>query len=86
MAAPSVGRRSCAGQKREAAALITQSRRWSYGRVKELLYDGFFSFCRRPADKLSIGDNQLTIRPSSIRIVWSVICAISGLWVIIMIV
>ena len=44
MAAPSVGRRSCAGQKREAAALITQSRRWSYGRVKELLYDGFFLF------------------------------------------
>lgn len=33
MAAPSVGRRSCAG-KRKAAALIVQSRRWSYGRVK----------------------------------------------------
>ena len=43
MAAPSVSRRSCAGQ-REAAALITQSRRWSYGRVKGLLYDGFFLF------------------------------------------
>ena len=43
MAAPSVGRRSCAGQ-RKAAALISQSRRWSYGRVKGLLYDGFFSF------------------------------------------
>ena len=43
MAAPSVGRRSCAG-KRKAAALIVQSRRWSYGRVKELLRDGFFSF------------------------------------------
>ena len=43
MAAPSVGRRSCAGQ-REAAALISQSRRWFYGRVKGLLYDGFFSF------------------------------------------
>ena len=27
MAAPSVGRRSCAGQ-REAAALISQNRRW----------------------------------------------------------
>lgn len=42
MAAPSVGRRSCAGQ-RKAAALIYQSRRWIYGRVKVLLYDGFFS-------------------------------------------
>lgn len=31
------------GQK-EAAALIVQSRRWLYGRVKGLLYDGFFSF------------------------------------------
>ena len=38
-----------------------------------------FFFCRRPADKSNIGYNQLTIRPSSIRIVWSVICAISGL-------
>ena len=43
MAAPSVGRRSCAGQ-REAAALISQSRRCLYGRVKGLLNDGFFSF------------------------------------------
>ena len=42
MAAPSVGRRSCAGQ-REAAALISQSRRF-HRRVKGLLYDGFFSF------------------------------------------
>ena len=42
MAAPSVGRRSCAGQ-REAAALISQSRRF-HRRVKVLLYDGFFSF------------------------------------------
>lgn len=42
MAAPSVGRRSCVGQ-RKAAALIYQSRRWIYGRVKVLLYDGFFS-------------------------------------------
>ena len=42
MAAPSVGRRSCVGQ-RNAAALIYQSRRWIYGRVKVLLYDGFFS-------------------------------------------
>ena len=50
MAAPSVGCRSCAGQ-REAAALISQSRRWFYGRVKGLLYDGFFSFCRRPAEQ-----------------------------------
>ena len=49
MAAPSVGRRSSAGQ-REAAALIAQSRRWFYGRVKGLLNDGFFSFCRRPAE------------------------------------
>ena len=31
------------GQK-EAAALIVQSRRWLYGRVIGLLYDGFFSF------------------------------------------
>ena len=42
MAAPSVGRRSCAGQKEEAAALISQSRRCSYRRVKGLLHDGFF--------------------------------------------
>ena len=41
MAAPSVGRRSCAGQ-RKAAALISQSRHWLYGRVKGLLNDGFF--------------------------------------------
>ena len=42
MAAPSVGRRSCAGQ-REAAALITQSRRWSYGRVKRAAGRRLFS-------------------------------------------
>ena len=46
-AAPSLGRRSWyhspSGMKK-AAALIVQSRRWSYGRVKELLRDGFFSF------------------------------------------
>ena len=41
MAAPSVGRRSCAGQ-RKAAALISQNRRCSYRRVKGLLHDGFF--------------------------------------------
>ena len=28
----------------KAAALISQSRRWMNGRVKGLLYDGFFSF------------------------------------------
>ena len=33
-----------ASGKRRAAALISQSRRWSYGRVKGLLRDGFFSF------------------------------------------
>ena len=27
---------------KKAAALIVQSRRWLYGRVKGLLYDGFF--------------------------------------------
>ena len=43
MAAPSVGRRSCAGQ-REAAALITQSRRWSYGRVKRAAGRRLFFF------------------------------------------
>lgn len=43
MAAPSVGRRSCAGQ-REAAALITQSRRWSYGRVKRATGRRLFFF------------------------------------------
>ena len=48
MAAPSVGRRSCAGQ-REAAALITQSRRWSYGRVKRAAGRRLFFLCRRPA-------------------------------------
>ena len=49
MAAPSVGRRSCAGQ-REAAALISQSRRWFYGRVKRAAVRRLFSFCRRAAD------------------------------------
>ena len=43
MAAPSVGRRSCTGQ-REAAALITQSRRWSYGRVKRAAGRRLFFF------------------------------------------
>ncbi len=44
MAAPSVGRRSCAGQ-REAAALISQSRHEQRKCVTmRLLYDGFFSF------------------------------------------
>ena len=49
MAAPSVGRRSCAGQ-REAAALISQSRRlivWACQRAAERR---LFFFCRRPAD------------------------------------
>ena len=47
MAAPSLGRRSWyhpPSGKIRAAALIAQSRRWIYGRVKGLLYDGFFSF------------------------------------------
>ena len=48
MAAPSVGRRSCAGQ-REAAALISQSRRWFYGRVKRAAVRRLFFLCRRPA-------------------------------------
>ena len=43
MAAPSVGRRSCAGQ-REAAALISQSRRWFYGRVKRAAVRRLFFF------------------------------------------
>jgi hypothetical protein len=42
MAAPSVGRRSCAGQ-RKAAALISQSRRRLNKHAKGLLNDGFFS-------------------------------------------
>ena len=42
MAAPSVGRRSCAVQ-REAAALISQSAAGFMGVSKGLLYDGFFS-------------------------------------------
>ena len=42
MAAPSVGRRSCAGQ-REAAALITQAAVGRMGASKGLLGDGFFS-------------------------------------------
>jgi len=54
------------GQK-EAAALIVQSRRWSYGRVKGLLYDGFF-LCRRPAavsfQFFSCGKRQL-IQPKT---------------------
>ena len=48
MAAPSVGRRSCAGQ-REAAAVISQSRRLLYGRVKRAAVRRLFFFCRRPA-------------------------------------
>lgn len=48
MAAPSVGRRSCAG-KRKAAALIVQSRRWSYGRVKRAAVRRLFFLGRRPA-------------------------------------
>ena len=48
MAAPFVGRRSCAGQ-REAAALISQSRRWLYKRVKGAAVRRLFFFCRRPA-------------------------------------
>ena len=47
MAAPSVGR-SCAG-KRKAAALIVQSRRWSYGRVKRAAVRRLFFLGRRPA-------------------------------------
>ena len=43
MAAPSVGRRSCAGQ-REAAALISQSRRWFYRRVKRAAVRRLFFF------------------------------------------
>ena len=42
MAAPSVGRRSCAGQ-RKAAALISQSRRRLNKHAKGLPNDGFFS-------------------------------------------
>lgn len=42
MAASSVGRRSCAGQ-REAAALISQSRRWFYRRVKRAAVRRLFS-------------------------------------------
>ena len=47
MAAPSLGRQSwyhSPSDKIRTTALITQSRRWVYGRVKGLLYDGFFSF------------------------------------------
>ena len=43
MAAPSVGRRSCAGQ-RKAAALISQSRRRLNKHAKGLLNDGLFFF------------------------------------------
>ena len=43
MAASSVGRRSCAGQ-REAAALISQSRRWFYRRVKRAAVRRLFFF------------------------------------------
>lgn len=50
MAAPSVGRRSCAGQ-REAAALISQNRRWLYRRVKGAAARRLFFFCRRPAEQ-----------------------------------
>ena len=43
MAASSVGRRSCAGQ-RKAAALISQSRRWFYRRVKRAAVRRLFFF------------------------------------------
>ncbi len=48
MAAPSVGRRYCAEQKK-AAALISQSRRWLNGRVKRAAVRRLFFFCRRAA-------------------------------------
>ena len=52
MAAPSLGRRSWyhspSGIKK-AAALISQSRRWLYGRVKWAAVRRLFFFCRRPA-------------------------------------
>ena len=44
MAAPSVGRRSwyhSPSDIKKSGGLV-QSRRWLYGRVKGLLYDGFF--------------------------------------------
>ena len=47
-AAPSLGRQSCVGQ-RKAAALIVQSRRWSYGRVKRAAVRRLFFLGRRPA-------------------------------------
>ena len=48
MAAPSVGRRSCAGQK-EAAALISQNRRWGMyiERTKSTCPATVFFFPRR---------------------------------------
>ncbi len=43
MAAPSVGRRSCAGQ-RKAAVHFSKPPQSRLGVLKGLLYDGFFSF------------------------------------------
>ena len=48
MAAPSVGRRSCAGQ-REAAALISQSRRKVVWACQKGCCTTAFFLCRRPA-------------------------------------
>ena len=47
MAAPSVGRRSCAGKRKAAAH--GGSRRWSYGRVKRAAVRRLFFLGRRPA-------------------------------------
>ena len=53
MAAPSVGRRSYAGQKK-AAALIVQSRRWIVWACQRAAVRRLFSFCRRAADIIII--------------------------------
>ena len=57
MAAPSLGRRSwyhSPSDIKKAAALIFQSRRWVYGRVKRAAVRRLFFFCRRLADGIFI--------------------------------
>ena len=62
MAAPSLGRRSwyhSPSDIKKAAALIFQSRRWVYGRVKRAAVRRLFFFCRRPADDFLCGYHKL---------------------------
>lgn len=59
-----MGRRSCAEQ-REAAALISQSRRWSYGRVKGAAARRLFFLAIVRQFSFSLYNFQLSLNHSS---------------------